>query len=190
MQDVEIKQDKDISIRVVVAASDRPVIQKIVESTGLFTEEEVLIAVELVDEALAKGSRVSGYYFLFAELNGQILGFTCFGPIPGCEKRHEIYWIAVEKKYHRLGIGSLLLRKTEEAIAARGGQRSYIETSSRPDYQPTQKFYVKSGYSAIAELFDYFRDGDGKIIFMKQLNTGVQASISGQIGVSGFAGLA
>jgi ribosomal protein S18 acetylase RimI-like enzyme len=168
MQDIETQQDSKISFRTIPKAADRETVKNIVSSTGFFNSEEIDISVELVDEALASGE-ASGYNFIFAEMSNQVLGYTCFGPIPGCHKRHEIYWIAVEKTYHRLGIGKILLQKTEEAIRSHGAERAYIETSSRAEYKPTQLFYMANGYSSAAEIEDYFQDGDGKIIFMKRL---------------------
>ncbi len=48
---------------------------------GLLLQEEASIAEELVYERMAKGE-ASGYFFLFAEEAGRLLGYTCFGPIP------------------------------------------------------------------------------------------------------------
>ncbi|MCE9526889.1 MAG: hypothetical protein K8R36_12630, partial [Planctomycetales bacterium] len=58
--------------------SDRAAIRRIIDFTGLFRAPEVDVAVELVDERLAKGPP-SGYEFVFAEEGGQVLGYACFG---------------------------------------------------------------------------------------------------------------
>jgi len=168
MQHVDARESGVVEWRSTVAPADCDRIRDITVSTGMFSAEETEIAVELAEENLAKGDG-SGYSFLFAVVHGRLVGFTCYGLIPGSEKRYEIYWIAVEKNYQGQGVGTMLMKKTEEAILVRGGVRAYIETSSRSEYKPTQAFYIANGYVAVAELADYFRDGDGKIIFMKNL---------------------
>ena len=52
---------------------------------------------------------------------------------------------------------------------ALGGRRLYVDTSTSEKYAPTRAFYRGAGYSVAAEMPDFFRDGDGKVIFMKKL---------------------
>lgn len=150
-----------------VMPADRDTVKDIVESTGFFHTEEVDIAVEIVDERLEKGEP-SGYHFLFCE-NGDadVLGYTCFGPIPGTEKSFDLYWIAVHRQYQGRGIGRGLLGRSEDVIKSKGGSRIYIETSSRELYRPTQAFYTASGYIQEAVLQDFYSPGDSKIIYVK-----------------------
>ena len=103
---------KKISYRRAIRASDRDAVRELVQSTGFFTQTEVDIAVELVDENLARGER-SGYGFLFAEMGGEILGYACFGPIAGTAGSYDLYWIATHQPYQRLGIGRLILGRSE-----------------------------------------------------------------------------
>lgn len=149
--------------------SDREAIGRIVESTGFFTPEETAVAIELVEENLSKGIS-SGYFFLIAEDdNANILGYTCFGPIPCTRNSFDLYWIAVNPENQGCGIGHSLLKKTEHVIAEMGGASIYIETSSRKQYSPTRRFYLKSGYCQEAELKDFYACGDNKVIFAKHL---------------------
>lgn len=151
-----------------VRPGDRDVVRDIIASSGFFSQAEVDIAVELVDERLAQGQR-SGYYFLFAEHGGEVLGYTCFGPIPGTTVSYDLYWIAVRHQYRGRGVGTLLLVRSETTIAHLGGRRIYIETSSRPLYTPTHAFYGAHGYHPEARLADYYAPGDAKLIYVKVL---------------------
>ena len=45
----------------------------------------------------------------------------------------------------------------------------YVETSSRPQYEPTRAFYGRLGYHVAAELPDFYGPGDGQVIFAKRL---------------------
>src|SRR5574340_353167 len=147
-----------------VLPSDREQVRDLVAATGFFSAVETDIAVELVEEALARGSAASGYFFLFAEEEGAVIGYTCFGPILGTLTSYDLYWIAVHPRFHRRGVGRELLAESERLIFRRGGRRVYIDTSSRPQYEATRAFYRAQGYREEACLQDFYAPGDGKII--------------------------
>ncbi|MCC6581218.1 MAG: GNAT family N-acetyltransferase [Phycisphaeraceae bacterium] len=145
-------------------------LKQLVEDTGFFTEEEVGIAVELVDERLAKGD-ASEYFFVMAEIAGKLAGYTCFGPIAGSDASYDLYWIAVDPTLQRRGIGKILMNETARRIGLMGGKRIYIDTSLRPDYAPTRAFYIRCGFTLDAGLEDFYRPGDGKAIFVRVVDT-------------------
>jgi ribosomal protein S18 acetylase RimI-like enzyme len=151
-----------------VRPADREAVDRHVRSTGFFSEDEHLIAVELVDERLAKGE-ASGYFFLFAEEDDRLLGYTCFGPIAGSLHSYDLYWIAVDPKTQGRGIGKQLMAESERLMAERGARRVYADTSSRPQYESTRAFYLACGYVQEALLVDFYAPGDGKVIFVKVL---------------------
>jgi ribosomal protein S18 acetylase RimI-like enzyme len=149
--------------------SDRDRVMHMVKNTGFFNPEEELIALDLVNAHLENGPD-SGYLFLFCQdRSGTMLGYTCYGRIPGTASSYDLYWIVVDKGSQRLGIGRQLLAETEALVRKMGGTRIYIETSSRELYRPTRAFYRKSGYLEEAELRDFYAPGDSKIIFVKEL---------------------
>jgi hypothetical protein len=45
----------------------------------------------------------------------------------------------------------------------------YIETSNRPQYEPTRGFYLRCGYRIDAVLEDFYAAGDAKVIYVKAL---------------------
>ncbi|HDP25332.1 MAG TPA: N-acetyltransferase [Deltaproteobacteria bacterium] len=149
--------------------ADTDAVRCLVESTGFFTPEEVGVAIELVEERLAKGSP-SGYSFIFLENEGHVvLGYSCFGPIPCTKDSFDIYWFAVRKDRQNSGLGTSLLERTEQAISLMDGAKVYIETSSRGLYLPTREFYQRNGYRQEARFKDFYAPGDDKIVYVKQL---------------------
>jgi ribosomal protein S18 acetylase RimI-like enzyme len=44
-----------------------------------------------------------------------------------------------------------------------------IETSSLPHYESTRRFYFKYGYTVVAQVPDYYADGDGLTVFAKRI---------------------
>ena len=149
-------------------SSDMKRVGEIVVSSGFFSDAEVEIAVELVKERLNKGVE-SGYYFLFAEQDQKLAGYSCFGPIPCTLESYDIYWIAVQQDLRRSGLGVEILKRVEEKIAEMGGKRIYVETSSREQYQPTRSFYSRCGYRKEATLENFYSSGDHKVIYLKVL---------------------
>jgi ribosomal protein S18 acetylase RimI-like enzyme len=162
-------------IRDQLKSTDSAAVREILVSSGFFYEEEVAVAEELVQERQAKGP-ASGYHFLLADSAGgsgkpRTVGFTCFGPIALTHGSHDLFWIAVHEQARHSGLGSRLLAESERRIAGMGGRRVYVETSSRPLYEPTRSFYLKRGYRTEATLEDFYAPGDGKVIFVKVLET-------------------
>jgi ribosomal protein S18 acetylase RimI-like enzyme len=157
-----------IVYREIVIPGDRDAVGRLVRTTGFFSEEEAAIAEELLDERLAKGE-ASGYIFLFAEEGDRLLGYTCFGPIPGSVHSYDLYWIAVAPNAQGTGLGKKLIAESERIMAGRGAKRVYADTSSRPQYEPTRAFYRSCGYTQEALLTDFYAADDGKAIFVKIL---------------------
>ena len=151
-----------------VSSGDRESVRRLCELSGFFSAEEVDIAVELVEEHLAKGV-ASGYHFLFAQHGDTVVGFASYGPIPGTESSWDLYWMAVEEKKRGQGLGRKLHSEVERRIALLGGRRLYAWTSSRDQYLPTRKFYERLGYSQEATLRDYYKPGEHLVIYVKPL---------------------
>jgi GNAT superfamily N-acetyltransferase len=155
-----------VSFRETVTKEDREEVRRIVHSSGFFSEHEIAVAVELVDERLAKGL-ASGYFFIFAMLEGKTIGYSCFGPIACTVSSFDLFWIAVDTVERGRRIGTLLLQKSEEAIKIMGGSRIYVETSSRPLYETTRMFYEKRAYRKEAVLENFYGMNDAKVIYVK-----------------------
>jgi ribosomal protein S18 acetylase RimI-like enzyme len=159
----------EISYRSDVLGEDMETVREIVEATGYFTPSEVPVAVELVQEALAKGAAASGYYFIFAGLGGKTVAYICYGPIPCTISSYNLYWIAVHPDFQGKGLGKGLMREAEKRIAAAGGARIYIDTSYKAQYEDTRAFYQSLGYELDALLRDFYSPGDDKVIYRKLL---------------------
>jgi GNAT superfamily N-acetyltransferase len=148
--------------------TDVETVRRLIDETKVFSPEEVRIAAELVEDRLAKGPD-SDYRFLFADQAGHVAGYACYGRIDGTETSYDLYWIGVEKAQQGSGLGAEVLKRTESLIAALGGKRIYVDTSTSEPYVPTRRFYARNGYTLRASLPDFYKPGDGKAIFEKVL---------------------
>jgi D-alanine-D-alanine ligase len=141
----------------------------------VFYPAERAIASELLEERLRLG-RESGYEFIFAELDSELVGYCAWGAVPLTRGSFDLYWIAVAPQAQGLGIGRRLMELVERAVARRGGGRLYIETSSRGAYARTRRFYRAAGYRRVARLSDFYAPGDHKIVFCKTLGGASRAA--------------
>jgi GNAT superfamily N-acetyltransferase len=155
-----------VTLRRDVLAGDPQIVRDITESTGFFYAEEVDTAVELVEERLNRGE-ASGYSFVFADDGGRSVGYACFGPIACTKASFDLYWIAVHADGRGKGLGTTLLDESERLVREAGGHRIYVETSSRPLYEPTRAFYLARGYREEARLAEFYGPGDAKVIYVK-----------------------
>lgn len=157
-----------LCFRTTVVDSDVEAVRELTASTGFFRDDEVAVAVELVMEKRRDGDR-SSYQFLFAERDGKVAGYACFGEIPCTIGSFDLYWIVVGPQHQGSGIGRTLMNKVEAAVSGMAGRLIYVETSSTPRYLPTRTFYTGCGYEIACELADYYSPGDAKVIYCKRL---------------------
>ena len=153
-------------------ARDRPFIEKMVISSGKFNDVEVATALELVDEALSRGEEESGYLFAILECgkgDREAQGYACYGPVPLTQGAYDLYWIVVDPASQGKGFGSHLLKYVETDALRRGGRMILIETSSQESYGATIRFYKKAGYKLVARIKNFYRIGDDKLVFSKEL---------------------
>ena len=158
----------DITFRYEAVQDDIRAVGAIVASTGFFNPAEIGIAVELVEERLEFGD-ASDYFFVFAERDGEVAGYTCYGPIDGTEGSFDLYWIAVDHGRRSQGLGRVLMEETERIVRAAGGRRIYAETSGRGQYEPTRRFYERLGFHRETQLRDFYAPGDDKVFYVKAL---------------------
>ena len=150
-----------------VGRAHRARFEQLTRATGLFREEEVATAVELLDECLAGDD---DYRFVGAFDSEQLVGYACWGPTPGTEGTHDLYWIVVDRARQGAGVGTQLLGAVEQRLMADGCRLVVVETSSRTDYAPTRGFYEARGYTRTATIPGYYAPGDDLVVFTKDLN--------------------
>jgi ribosomal protein S18 acetylase RimI-like enzyme len=148
-------------------ADDRARVRTIVEATGVFRPDEVAIALEVFDGAVAAPGR--DYWAVGAYQDSQLVGFATYGPVPCTVATWDLYWIAVDPAIHGAGIGRQLMAHCEAAILAEGGRLVVVETSSRGDYGPTRAFYRRLGYREQATVPEYYAPGDALVVYTKLL---------------------
>ncbi len=151
--------------------SDRSPIEKMVVTSGKFNDVEIATALELVEEALEEGEE-SGYIFAVLETGSAspaVKGYACYGPVPLTEGVYDLYWIVVDPASQGTGLGRYLIQYVERDVVNRGGRMILIETSSQETYGATVRFYERSGYHLAARIRNFYKIGDDKLVFQKEL---------------------
>ncbi len=169
---IDFSPSLDLLLRRKPVAADQSAIASLLAATAMFNPEEISIAVSLLAEP-----DDAGYRFLFLDNDKGAVAFACYGHIPGTDRSYDLYWIAVDPLYQGHGLGRQLLAEVERSVRAAGGERLYVDTSGRQQYAPTRKFYLSADYHMAAELRDFYRPGDDKIIFCKILGPSVSKPV-------------
>ena len=152
-----------------LAASLRGPLADLLARTREFTADEVEVALELIDAALA-GSR--DYRFLVDVEDGapgnQALtprGYVCFGRTPMTAGTCDLYWIAVDPACKGRGVGRGLVTAMEEELAREGAYLVRVETAGAPGYAATRAFYDRIGYEVVARIRDFYARGNDLVIY-------------------------
>jgi len=159
---------------------DRDEILRLLTQRGAFTEREIQVAMQVFDEAFRHGERGEYLIFCAVDTDGGLMGYICFGPIIITDGCYDLYWIAVDETCSRRGVGRRLMAFMEEWTAKRNARRIYVETSSTRPYEMARSFYRRNRYDLVCELKDFYREGDDKLIFMKEVRGLVLSAVEAE----------
>ncbi len=147
--------------------TDRDRIRAILKTTNFFRPDELAIAEEVLDEALAKGPAAHYQSFVAQTANQPAAGWICFGPTPCARGTWDIYWLAVDPLEQGRGVGRALMRFAETRIREAGGRLCVIETSGRDSYASTRRFYERIGYRIAGRIPDFYAPDDDKLVMTR-----------------------
>ena len=156
-------------------AADRGAVEAITRAVGLFHDDEVPVALEVLDGAIAGDP---SYTALVAEAGDVVAGWICWGPTPCTSGTFDLYWLAVDPAHYGGGIGRQLVREMEHRL---GGVARLIvvETAGRAEYEGTRAFYEAVGYRRTAVIPDFYAPGDDQVVYTKSL-TPIAARLEGR----------
>jgi ribosomal protein S18 acetylase RimI-like enzyme len=150
-----------------LTAADRGRIEAISRAVRLFREDEIPVALEVFDGAVA-GS--PDYIALGAEHDGRLAGWICWGPTPCTHGTYDLYWMAVDPAVHGAGIGTALVHAMERRLTG-VARLIVVETAGRAEYAPTRAFYEARGYRAVSRIPDFYAPGDDQVLYVKSLGS-------------------
>ena len=135
--------------------SDRDKIQRILIDTKHFNDDEIKVAIELIDVYLNDEKQTDYIIYVYgSDDTNETAGYI---------------WIAVDPNIHGKGLGSQLVKHMEEDLLNNSGKIILIETSGKPEYENERKFYTKNGYDVQTIIKDFYRSGDDLYVYRKYL---------------------
>jgi len=152
-----------------VQPADRDRIHEILIAVGNFNNTEIGVAMELVDDALKRGEDSDYLVRVVDDTSGSVIGYVCFGKTPLTDSTYDFYWMAVHPGSQHQGFGRALISTVENEARQRGGTLLILETSTLDSYRRTVRIYEQAGYMLAARIRNFYRPGDDKLVYIKEL---------------------
>jgi ribosomal protein S18 acetylase RimI-like enzyme len=146
---------------------DREQLASLIQRIETFSQEEMTVAVELVDLALQPNN--PDYKILVADRDGKLVGYVCYGPTPMTEGTYDLYWIASDPTVRGQGVGASLIAGMEGDLRRLKARLIRVETSATEAYGPTRGFYASMKYMEEARIRDFYKVGDDLIMLTKRI---------------------
>jgi len=147
---------------------DKTAVMLMLAKTNSFRPNELQIAEEVFDDAIANGPK-GDYQSFVAKEKRNAIAWLCFGPTPCTLGTFDIYWLVVHPQNQNRGVGSFLMQYAETLIKKRSGRMIVVDTSGSPRYLLARRFYENIGYRKAAGLKNFYAPSDDKIIYVKYL---------------------
>ena len=148
---------------------DKVVLEEMLNNIPSFTEDEVSVAMELINVTLNFNEQNDYNIFVYDEDN-KVLGYYCIGKRPLTDAVYDLYWIVVDVNSQKIGIGKKLLEHSENFVKDNKGRWLLIETSSMDNYENTRNFYLKNNFEILSRINDFYKLNDDLIIYGKKFN--------------------
>ena len=113
--------------------------------------------------------------FLVAELDGMLIGYVMcrieygFSHLKrlGLARKGHIVSIAVREQHRGKGVGTMLMRTSQEAMTAKTATESYLEV--RVTNSEAIALYQRLGYRVSSRLEAYYKDGEAALVMAAPL---------------------
>jgi ribosomal protein S18 acetylase RimI-like enzyme len=147
-----------------VTKSDTDGLKKVVDSSELFPSE-------YLDEMISdyfNNPDTQDIWFTYIDNNEQVAIGYCV-PEKLTDGTYNLLAIGVSQDIQRKGIASQMMNYIEQQLKQKDGRILIVETSSDDAQIGARQFYNKIGYTQVAVIKDFWKDGEDKIVFWKKL---------------------
>ncbi|QGY39546.1 GNAT family N-acetyltransferase [Pseudodesulfovibrio cashew] len=165
---VDSREVREIRIVSGLTPDDVEAILEMAGNSGLFSSDALMAAEDMAWDS-AYGDGREAHTFLQAvtgeEDGARTVGFICFGPIAHWTGDYEMYGIAVDGEFQRLGIGTALVLEMKRQIAANGGKGIFLETGMDRAYENARLFYEANDFVQEHRFCKQFIPNDGGVVY-------------------------
>lgn len=128
------------------------------------------------EKALAEKAPVDSltnqnHHYWYIEDNGQIVGAMGIRENKYGSGGYEMDadYFAIHKNYRHQGFASRLIREVEKHVKQSGGRYIHVLSCDIDSYAPARAFYEKNGFKKVAEIPNYYVEGEGRIDYFKEV---------------------
>ena len=146
---------------------DQPALLNLAEATGLFQGDELDEFGRMLSEYFS--GTLEDHHWIVDDDDG-VRGAAYYAPEIFAHQVWNLYFIGVHPSKQGRGRGAALLQYVEQQLSDRGGRLLLVETSGLDNFELTRQFYHKNGYDEEARIREYYKAGDDKVIFRKELS--------------------
>lgn len=144
---------------------DRAAVREIAVESGLFGVDDV----DLVLDSFDADDHLSESSLWRVAEDHQLQGVVYCVPEAAGDRVWNVLFLAVRPAAQRRGIASLLLDEIGTGLFGTSRARLLlVETSTTPRQEAARRLYQRRGFTQVAEIPDYYADGDSKVVFIRR----------------------
>lgn len=147
-----------------VQKQDLPALKSIIDETDLFPSDML--------DGMTDGyfnNDAEELWFACMRGDGAPAGLVYAKPEQLTEGTWNALLLAVRPDHQRSGVGRELMTHLEGVLKGHGHRLLLVETSGNDEYAGTRAFYQRVGYEEEGRVRDFYRAGEDKVIYRKQL---------------------
>ena len=149
----------------------RPVTTADVDELKIVLDSCQLFPSEYLDEMISdyfNNAETEDHWFTFLIDEKPVAIGYCI-PEKLTEGTYNLLAIGVSQNAQRKGVASAMMEYIEQQLKQNNGRLLLVETSSDEAQIAARKLYQKIGYKQVAVIDDFWKEGEDKIVFLKQL---------------------
>ncbi len=147
-----------------VIQKDIDELKKVVDSSELFPSEYLD---EMISDYLNNTDTQDIWFAYFDDKIPTAIGYCV--PEKLTDGTYNLLAIGVSQDSQRNGLATEMMKYIEQLLKLKDGRILIVETSSDDAQIGARKFYQKIGYTQMAVIKDFCKDGEDKIVFWKKL---------------------
>lgn len=147
-----------------VTTADVDELKKVLDSCELFPSEYLD---EMISDYFNNAETEDHWFTFLIDEKPVAIGYCV--PEKLTEGTYNLLAIGVSQNAQRKGVASAMMEYIEQQLKQKNGRLLLVETSSDEAQIAARKLYQKIGYKQVAVIDDFWKDGEDKIVFLKQL---------------------
>ena len=166
---------REVHIVASLAPEDVENLLELAAASTVFSSDALMAAEDMAWDCAYEGND-DACSFLQARVNEsgreRLVGFICYGEIGNKPDNVELFGIAVDPEFQRLGIGSALVAEMERRVASRGGKRIFLETGADRALEKARLFYEANGFGQESRFNKHFIPSEGGLAYCLNVTAG------------------